>query len=175
MFIRFRFIPVYLPGNASIGLDTARRLARERIRSALQRETSVLFFYAVSAKPDTYLTIFECTTPGRFRRRQEFWEKEGFIFHPQVKHSGHFPAKPNQTFFFEVKGNIDLVGDSGRVMKLTFNPRSYKYQSFYLTRVQKRQPMLGEIIVRTSGDVTDGAYLTSVPVEIPDPGLCSIM
>ncbi|XP_052775601.1 serine/threonine-protein phosphatase 6 regulatory ankyrin repeat subunit A-like isoform X2 [Mya arenaria] len=169
------FVPVFLPHDSMLTTDSARRAARDRIRAALLRETSVLFFYAVCPKKDAFLTIFECTTPGRFRRRQEFWEREGFQFHPQVKHSGHFPAKPNQAFYFEVKGNVQLVGDSGRLMKLTFNPRSYKYQSFYLVRVQRRQPMIGEIVVTTSAtDDVDGGFVTSIPIEIPETGFCVI-
>jgi hypothetical protein len=163
-----------------ISTDAAKKKAKERIKSALHRETSVLFFYALCPKKDSHLVIFECTTPGRFQRRCEFWENEGFFFHPEVKHSGHFQARPNQSFSFDVTGNMKYVGNNSRKLKLTFNPRSYKFQSFYLTRIDKNLPQIGEFQVFTDlQDVeaktgTQEVLVTSLPIEIPQANTCVI-
>ncbi|XP_052245742.1 serine/threonine-protein phosphatase 6 regulatory ankyrin repeat subunit B-like [Dreissena polymorpha] len=170
------FVVVYLPRGSKMTQEAGKRQARDRIKAAILRETSVLFFCALAPKKDSFLTIFECTTPGRFQSRKEFWEREGFTFHPQLVHSGHFPAKPNETFYFDVKGNVkhvDYSVDVGRRKHLTFNPRSYKYQSFYVTRVQKGQPLIGELTVYKS-PTGAGSFLTSVPLEVMENKSCVI-
>lgn len=161
-------------------MDAARRVAKEQIKNALHRETSALFFYALCPKKDSYLTIFECTTPGGFQRRKEFWENEGFFFHAEIKHSGHFAARPNQSYSFDVTGNMQYVENNNRRLKLTFNPRSYKFQSFYLTRVDKTKPKTGELQVYTNQIEkeakagTKEVLITSIPVEIPVKSTCVI-
>lgn len=166
--------------HTSVGPGAAKRKAKEGIKGALHRETSVLFFYALCPKKDSYLAIFECTTPGRFQRRCEFWENEGFFFHPEVKHSGHFEARPNQSFSFDVTGNMEYVGNNSRKLKLTFNPRSYKFQSFYLTRTDKTLPQIGELQVFTNlpdAEAKTGnreVLVTSLPIEIPLKSTCVI-
>ncbi|XP_045158377.2 serine/threonine-protein phosphatase 6 regulatory ankyrin repeat subunit B-like isoform X1 [Mercenaria mercenaria] len=174
------YVPVRIARNSSLTIDAAKRMAKERIKSALHRETSVLFFYALFPKKDSYLVIFECTTPGRFQRRREFWENEGFFLHSEVKHSGHFEARPNQSFFFDVTGNMKYVGSNSRKLKLTFNPRSYKFQSFYLTRINKNLPQIGEFQVFTSLPNIEAktgnqeVLVTSLPIDIPQTTSCVI-
>ncbi|KAL4235985.1 hypothetical protein ACF0H5_004373 [Mactra antiquata] len=174
------YIPVNISDHTSLVIDNARHGAKERIKSVLLRETSALFFYALCPKKDSFLTILECTTPGRFHRRREFWENEGFCFHSQVQHSGHFPAKPNQEFFFDVTGNIQFAGPRSRGLRLAFNPRAYKYQSFYLTLVNKKEPAVGEIQVYTNtfNDETKKGtreiMVTGLPVDLPIQKSCII-
>lgn len=157
-----------LRGDAGAG----RRLAKERVKCALQRETSVLFFCAVCPKESHFLAILECTTPGRFQRRKVFWENEGFYFHPQIQHSGHFHSKPNEVYFFDISGNFELLGRPGQ--RLTFHPRSYRYQSFYLTRVDRKLPLIGEIQIMQSSNanVNNELFLTNIPIEIPETSSC---
>lgn len=161
--------------------EELKRRAKEQIKRTMQRETSVVFFYAAVPKKDCFLTIFECTTPGRFKRRSEYWLNEGFSLHPHVRHSGHFVARPNQKYKFTVSGNLKHVGSEQKEFTLTFNPRAYKYQSFYLTRVISKQPWIGEINVTTFGDSFEekresfrDSFVTTVPVEITETGKCSI-
>lgn len=174
------YIPVVLSRHSILTTDAAKRIAKEKIKSAMHRESSVLFFYAFSPKKDCFLTIFECTTPGRFQRRNDFWENEGFLFHPQVKHSGHFPARPNHTFSFDVTGNMEFLGYNSNKLKLTFNPRAYKFQSFYLMRKDKNLPQIGELqvfsIKEDSEAKTGGreVLLTSLPIDIPLNSSCVI-
>ena len=134
-------------------------------------------------KKNCFLTIFECTTPGRFKRRSEYWLREGFLLHPQVRHSGHFVARPNQKYKFTVSGNLQHAGAASKDFSLIFNPRAFKYQSFYLTKVIEKQPWIGEINVTTpcdalSRDTNDNAdnetFVTSVPVEISQDSKCPI-
>lgn len=165
-------------------IEEVKRRAKDQIRRTLQRETSVVFFYAAVPKKNCFLTIFECTTPSRFRRRSEYWVNEGFSLHPHVRHSGHFVASPNQKYKFTVSGNLQHVGSAQKEFSLTFNPRAYKYQSFYLTKVIAKQPWIGEINVTTSGDLSsrddrnrntnNDSFVTSVPVEIPIGSNCPL-
>lgn len=171
---------IYFTITNTVGpLQELKRQTKDQIKRAMQRETSVVFFYAAIPKKNCFLTIFECTTPGRFKRRSEYWLKEGFLLHPQVRHSGHFVASPNQKYRFTVTGNLQRVGSAKTDFSLTFNPRAYKYQSFYLTKVLANQPWIGEINVTTFGDPSipnknKDFFVTSVPVEIPKLSRCPI-
>lgn len=171
-----RYLPLYLPNESPLHSDAggARRQAKARIRCAMQRETSVLFFCAVSPKDHHYLAILECTTPARFQRRKDFWENEGFHFHPQVQHSGHFHAKPHQVYTFDINGNIEFLSGAGQRLTLTFNPRSYKYQSFYLSRVDRKLSLIGEINIYESkpGEKKATEPLTNLPIDIPEQSKC---
>lgn len=175
-----RYVPLNISNQSNLNIDTIRHGAKEKIKTVLLRETSALFFYAFCPKKESFLTILECTTPGRYQRRREFWENEGFHFHEQVKHSGHFAAKPNQEFFFDVTGNIQFAGASSKSLRLSFNPRAYKYQSFYLTIKDKKVPHVGEIQVFTKTfdkEVKIGArdvLVTSLPMELPVQSSCAI-
>ena len=171
--------------NTMGAFEELKRKAKNQIRRTKQRETSVVFFYAAIPKKNCFLTIFECTTPGRFKRRSEYWLREGFLLHPQVRHSGHFVARPNHRFKFTVSGNLQHVGTAQKDFALTFNPKAYKYQSFYLTKADTKQPWIGEINVTTSGtgsvvspdnneQLKNETFVTSVPVEIPKLSNCPI-
>ena len=92
-------------------------------------------------------------------------------------------ARPNQKYKFTISGNLQHVGAAAKDFSLIFNPRAYKYQSFYLTRVVPKQPWIGEINVTTIGEsslhdrhsnVDNGTFVTSVPVEIPQNSRCPI-
>ena len=141
---------------------------------ALQRETSVLFFCAICPKDFKYLVIVECTTPGRFQRRKEFWENEGFYLHPYVKHSGHFHTTPRSVFVVNVCGNMEFFSESGCRLNLTFSPRSYKYQSFYISKVNKKAPFVGEVNIYETidGKTPEDAPMTKLPIEIYEDKSC---
>ena len=168
--------------NTPGAFEELKRRAKNQIRHTKQRETSVVFFYAAIPKRNCFLTIFECTTPGRFKRRSEYWLREGFFLHPQVRHSGHFVARPNQKYKFTVSGNLQHVGTAPKDYSLTFNPKAYKYQSFYLTKADKKLPWIGEINVTAQPretaireDTTNkDNFVTSIPVEIPPTSKCPI-
>lgn len=174
VFLYFRFIALYIPTNSPLYSDPAsvRRVAKNKLRCALQRETSVLFFCAVCPKDSRFLVIVECTTPGRFQRRKAFWQNEGFFFHHYVKHSGHFHAKPNSEFGVDISGNVEFLSRPAKRLTLNFSPRSYKYQSFYMSRVDRKLPLIGEINIYESRDGRGEEALTKLPVDLPEPSQC---
>ncbi|KAL3869224.1 hypothetical protein ACJMK2_041932 [Sinanodonta woodiana] len=160
---------VAVSAHPTQNVQTSKKLLVGAIKRALQRETSVVFFTASCLeKKGVVLAIAEATTPGKVDQRISYWRNEGFQFHENIKHSASFPCRPNQVFDIQISGNIQRAIDTGRTM-ITFNPRSYRFQSFRIIRGERRGPYLGQIdIFRINGNESD--LVTSMPMLIPEKG-----